>query len=71
MLFPSATVVAAMVLTSTFGTSPIATRTTTPTTRGAPGSAVASMKLVAGLWAPKKAAKKKGGSKKKQGKKKK
>ena len=30
MLFPSATVVAAMVLTSTFGTSPIATRTTTP-----------------------------------------
>ena len=57
MLFPSATVVAAMVLTSTFGTSPIATRTTTPTTRGAPGSAVASMKLVAGLWAPKKAAK--------------
>jgi hypothetical protein len=36
MLFPSATVVAAMVLASTFGTSPIAARTATPTARGAP-----------------------------------
>jgi hypothetical protein len=57
MLFPSATIVAAMVLTSNLGTSPIATRTAEPTFGGAPGSAVASMKNVAGLWAPKKAAK--------------
>jgi hypothetical protein len=54
MLFPSATIVAAMVLSATFSTPPIATRTAP---RGAPGSVSASTKLVAGLWAPKKSAK--------------
>jgi hypothetical protein len=54
MLFPSATVVAAMVLSSTFSTSSIAASTAL---RGGPGSASASTKIVAGLWAPKKSAK--------------
>src|SRR4051794_18858391 len=54
MLFPSATIVAAMVLSATFSTPPIATRTAL---RGAPGSASAATKIVAGLWAPKKSAK--------------
>src|SRR5689334_17650021 len=54
MLFPSATVVAAMVLTfSSAGTSSIATRTAT---RGAPQSSAPSIN-VAGLWAPKKTSK--------------
>jgi len=54
MLFPSATIVAAMVLSSTFSTPPIATR---PAPRGVPRSVSASTKVVAGLWAPKKSAK--------------
>ena len=59
MRFPSATVVAAIALTWIFSTSPpLAARTATAIpTRGAPGSAVASTKLAAGLWAPKKSAK--------------
>ena len=54
MLFPSATVVAAMVLTWTFGTSPIAARTATG---GVSRSIPASQKVAAGLWAPKKTTK--------------
>jgi hypothetical protein len=52
MFFPSATVVAAMVLCLS-GTSPLAARTAS---RGAAGSTVAPL-AVAGLWAPKKSSK--------------
>jgi hypothetical protein len=54
MLFPSATVAAAMVLSSIFGTSPIATRTAS---RGPRGSTAAPTTVAAGLWAPKKTTK--------------
>jgi hypothetical protein len=54
MLFPSATVVAATVLSWIVGTSPIATRAAP---RGARGSVVAPTRVAAGLWAPKKSTK--------------